>query len=53
MGRVHEEECDERFLVVLFKKQRMVLVLFMLKKRMESKEVIKRKIENLEKALKM
>jgi len=50
-GRVHKEECGESFLVFLFKKQRMVSVFFMLKKRMESKEVIKRKIKNLEKAL--
>ena len=51
MGRVHEEECDESFLVFLFKKQRMVSIFFMLKKRMESKEMIKRKIENLDKTL--
>jgi len=37
--------------VFLFKKQRIASVFFILKKRMESKEVIKRKIENLENAL--
>jgi len=51
MGRVHEEECDESISVFLFKKQRIASVFFILKKRMESKEVIKRKIENLENAL--
>ena len=49
-SHIHEEECDESFSVFLFKKQRMVLV-FLLKKRIKSKEVIKRKFENLEKAL--
>ena len=51
-GRVHDEECDRSFSVFLFRKQRMVLFFFFLvEKRTERRELVKRKIENLEKAL--
>ena len=52
-GRVHEEECDRTFSVLLLSNKEWSLCLFFnkLKKRMERREMIKRKIANLEKAL--
>ena len=45
-GRVHEEECDESVSMFCLK-TRIGGVIFLVEKKMESKEVIQRKIENL------
>ena len=48
-GRVHEEECDESFSVFCFITKNCVR--FLVEKRMERREMIKREIATLEKAL--
>ena len=48
-GRVHEEECDESFSV--FRLVTKNSARFLIEKRMERKEMIKREIATLEKAL--
>ena len=48
-GRVHEEECDERFSV--FRLVTKNCARFLIEKKMERREMIKREIATLEKAL--
>ena len=56
MGHVHEEDCDESFSVFLLSNkewsQLVFIFFYKLEKRMERREMIKRKITNLEKTLK-
>ena len=49
MGRVHEEECDRSFSVIRLKTKNCVR--FLMKKENGKKEMIKREIATLEKAL--
>ena len=47
MGRVPEERCNASFSVLLLRKQVLVFM-FLKEKKMEGREVIQRKIEDLE-----